>query len=106
MIDSGTWDPTDENMVSIDPYKILKQKKIHKNIHKEDLKQYFEECKKSQHLFFLDTDDELQDKEFDYFYFRQIWKIYLCIFYIMSKIMKQKQNDNIIFISFFFIYSS
>jgi acetyl-CoA carboxylase carboxyl transferase subunit beta len=110
LIDSGTWDPTDENMVSIDPYEILRKK-----VHIADLKQYFEQCKKRQfsffldtddelqdkkfdysffletneelqdkefdYSFFLDTDDELQDKEFDYFYFRQIWKMYLCIFY-------------------------
>jgi hypothetical protein len=76
LIDSGNWDHMDENMVSIDSYKILKKK-----IHKKDLKQYFEECKKNQHSFFLDTYDKLQDKEFNYFYFCQIWKIYLCIFY-------------------------
>jgi acetyl-CoA carboxylase carboxyl transferase subunit beta len=93
LIDSGTWDPMDENMISIDPYDIFRKK-----VHIADLEQYFEQCKKRQfsflldtddklqdkefdYSFFLDTDDELQDKEFDYFYFRQIWKMYLCIFY-------------------------
>ena len=87
LIDSGTWDPTDENIVSIDPYDILR-----KSLHIEDLKKYFEQCKKSQLSFFLDTDDKLQDKEFDYFDFREIWKMYLCIFY-QNQISREIQSN-------------
>lgn len=70
LIDSGTWDPTDENMLSIDPYEILRKK-----IHIED----FEQSGKWKCRYFLDNNDLLllQDKEFDYFDFRQIWEEYI-----------------------------
>jgi hypothetical protein len=68
LIDSGTWDPTDENMVSIDPYEILRKK-----IQIED----FEQSGKWKCRYFLSNNDLLQDKEFDYFDFRQIWEEYI-----------------------------
>ena len=73
LIDSGTWDPTDENMLSIDPYEILRKK-----IHIED----FEQSGKWKCRYFLDNNDLLQDKEFDYFDFRQIWEEYIEGFFL------------------------
>ena len=40
LIDSGTWDSTDENMVSTNPYEILR-----KNIRIKDNVKYFEKVK-------------------------------------------------------------
>nr|YP_010499217.1 acetyl-CoA carboxylase carboxyltransferase beta subunit [Carex littledalei]UWT58494.1 acetyl-CoA carboxylase carboxyltransferase beta subunit [Carex littledalei] len=68
LIDSGTWDSTDENMVSTNPYEILR-----KNIRIKDNVKYFEKVKNSKkYLFFLKKSKFLQDNEFDYFNFCQI----------------------------------
>ena len=55
-------------MVSIDPYEILRKK-----IQIED----FEQSGKWKCRYFLSNNDLLQDKEFDYFDFRQIWEEYI-----------------------------